>query len=75
MPLRSSFATCLGWERLAERCRDDQKLGLDLLRFSNEAMQNLVKKRCGGVQNITVNYNHTGQVNTLMQTVIPEKED
>jgi hypothetical protein len=60
---------------LAESYIDDQKLGLNLLRFSNEAMQQLEKKRSGGSQNITVNYNYTGPGNALMQTIIPDKGD
>ncbi|OGN64047.1 MAG: hypothetical protein A3E80_03370 [Chlamydiae bacterium RIFCSPHIGHO2_12_FULL_49_9] len=63
----------LGMRRLAKGCREDQKLGLNLLRFSNEAMQQLVKKRGGGMQNITVNYNYNGQQDALMQTVLPEE--
>lgn len=63
----------LGMRKLSDGCPDDQKLGLKLLRFSNEAMQQLDRKRNGGTQNITVNYNYQGQGNALMQTVIPEK--
>jgi hypothetical protein len=64
----------LGMRKLSASYPDDQKLGLKLLRFSNEAMQQLEKKRNGGTQNITVNYNYHGQGNPLMQTVIPIKE-
>ena len=63
----------LGMRKLAEPYMDDQKLGLNLLRFSNEAMQQLEKKRSGGAQNITVNYNYTGPGNPLMRTMIPDK--
>ncbi|MGB7977592.1 MAG: hypothetical protein WCF19_00360 [Chlamydiales bacterium] len=63
----------LGMRKLAEPYMDDQKLGLNLLRFSNEAMQQLEKKRSGGAQNITVNYNYSGQGNALMETIIPDK--
>jgi hypothetical protein len=38
----------------------DQKLGLKMLQFSSEAMGRLQKKRSGGMQNITVNYNYNG---------------
>jgi hypothetical protein len=62
------------WCKLSASYPDDQKLGLKLLRFSNEAMQQLEKKRNGGTQNITVNYNYHGQGNPLMQTIIPIKE-
>jgi len=62
--------------KLLSRCFDgDQALGLKLLRFSNEAMSQLQKKRAGGTsQNITVNYNYSGQGQALMQTVIPAKD-
>ena len=63
----------LGMRKLAESCREDQKLGLNLLRFSNEAMQQLEKKRNGATQNIVVNYNHNGQGNALMQTVLAKE--
>jgi hypothetical protein len=64
----------LGMRKLAESCHDDQRLGLNLLRFSNESMQQLNKKRNGATQNIVVNYNHHGQGNTLMQTVLAKGE-
>jgi len=64
----------LGMKKLAEGCPDVQRLGLNLLRFSNEAMQQLEKKRSGATQNIVVNYNHNGQGNALMQTVLPKVE-
>lgn len=63
----------LGMRKLAEPYMDDQRLGLNLLRFSNEAMQQLEKKRRGRAQNITVNYDYSGQGNALMQTIIPDK--
>lgn len=63
----------LGMRKLSESHTDDQRLGLSLLRCSNEAMQQLEKKRGGGMQNITVNYNYAGQGSALMQTVIPDK--
>lgn len=51
----------------------DKILGLKLLRFSNEAMIQLQKKRCGGnSQNININYSHNGSGPVLMQTVIKE---
>lgn len=63
----------LGMKKLADGCPDDQRLGLNLLRFSNEAMQQLEKKRSGATQNIVVNYNHNGQGNALMQTVLAKE--
>ena len=63
----------LGMRKLASTYHEDQKLGLKMLKFSNEAMQQLEKKRGGGTQNITVNHNYSGQGNTLSQTVIKEK--
>lgn len=65
----------LGLKLLSHGFAADQALGLKLLRFSNEAMNQLQKKRGGGTtQNITVNYNYSGQGPTLMQTVIPTKD-
>lgn len=56
----------LGVRKLATGHLADQHLGLKMLRFSMDAMQQLQKKRCGGMQNITVNYNYNG-----MQPAIP----
>lgn len=54
--------------------RSDQVLGLKLLRFSNEAMIQLQKKRSGGVnQNINISYSHNGSGPAFMQTVIKEE--
>ena len=65
----------MGLRLLRQTFATDQALGLKLLRFSNEAMNQLQKKRsCGTSQNITVNYNYHGQGNALMQTVIPKDE-
>lgn len=50
----------LGMQKLSGGYCENQKLGLKLLRFSNDAMQQLEKKRNGGTQNITVNYNYQG---------------
>jgi hypothetical protein len=61
----------LGMRKLSENCADDQRLGLNLLRFSSEAMQMLIKKQSGATQNIIVNYSYNGQGNALMQTVLP----
>ena len=63
----------LGMKKLASQYSNDQKLGLDFLRFSSESIQRLVRKRSGGVQNITVNY--TGHGNMLMQAVVANKGD
>ncbi|MGK5594258.1 MAG: hypothetical protein ACSNEK_02745 [Parachlamydiaceae bacterium] len=65
----------LGIKLLASGFPTDQALGLKLLRFCNEAMSQLQKKRSGGsTQNIIVNYNYNGQGPALMQTVIPTKD-
>lgn len=61
----------LGMRKLAESCPEDQKIGLNLLRFSSEAMQMLIKKQTGATQNIVVNYSYNGQGSALMQTVLP----
>lgn len=62
----------LGMRKLAESCPEDQKIGLNLLRFSSEAMQMLIKKQTGAsTQNIVVNYNYNEQGSALMQTVLP----
>lgn len=45
-----------GMRKLSDGHRDDQNLGLKLLRFSNEAMQHLEKKRSNNPQNITIDY-------------------
>ena len=58
----------LGMRKLSKNHIEDQKLGLNLLRFSREAMSLLIKKRSGGVQHITVNYNYHGQEKRLGQT-------
>ena len=50
----------LGMRKLATEHLADQQLGLKMLRFSTDAMQQLQKKRSGGMQNITVNYNYSG---------------
>lgn len=51
----------LGMRKLATGHHADQHLGLKMLRFSTDAMQQLQKKRCGGVQTITVNYNYNSK--------------
>ncbi|MEI8366661.1 MAG: hypothetical protein WCF65_09630 [Parachlamydiaceae bacterium] len=53
----------------------DQTLGLKLLRFSNEAMIQLQKKKSGGVsQNVNITYNNAGAGQALIQTVLPRDE-
>ena len=64
----------LGLRRLSKDFVDDQRLGLNLLRFSSEAMQMLIKKRSGVIQNIIVNYSYNGQGDALMQTVLSNGE-
>lgn len=61
----------IGMRKLSENCSDDQKIGLNLLRFSSEAMQMLIKKQTGATQNIVVNYSYNGEGNALIQTVLP----
>jgi hypothetical protein len=62
----------LGMRKLSASYPDDQRLGLKLLRFSNEAMQQLERKRNGGSQNITVNYNYHGQGGCLDANCSPK---
>lgn len=65
----------VGIKLLSHSFKDDQTLGLRLLKFCNEAMIQLQKKRSAGTtQNITVNYNYNGHGPALMQTVIPPKD-
>ncbi len=64
----------LGLRKLAKRHIDDQRIGLNLLRFSSEAINQLQKKRSGSMQNITVNYNYHGSGQALMQTVLPNSD-
>lgn len=64
----------LGLRLLSHNFTSDQLLGLKLMRFCNESMQQLEKKRTGGTnQNITVNYNYSGQGPAVMQTIIPKE--
>lgn len=62
----------LGMRKLAKGHIEDQRIGLNMLRFSSEAINQLQKKRSGSMQNITVNYNYNGHGSALMQTIIPE---
>jgi hypothetical protein len=57
----------LGLRKLGSDYEADESIGLRMLRFSNEAMQLLTKKRGGGTQNITVNYNYNGTGNAMSQ--------
>ncbi len=59
----------LGMRNMAKGHKHDQKLGLKMLQFSNEAIGRLQKKRSGGMQNVTVNYNYNG----TPQATIPMK--
>jgi len=63
----------LGLRKLAKGSIDDQRLGLKLLKLSNEAITNLQRKRLGGMQNIMVNYNYSETETKVFPTVIPEK--
>lgn len=51
-------AHMLGMRKLAKGCLDDQRIGLKMLQFSRDTISTLQKKRSGGAQNITVNYNY-----------------
>jgi len=61
----------LGLRKLAKGYTEDQRIGLNMLRFSSEAINQLQKKRSGSMQNITVNYNYNGTGPSLAQTIIP----
>lgn len=56
----------LGMRKFASGSAEDQRLGLKMLQFSGEAMGRLQKKRSGGMQHVTVNYNYNG-----LQPAIP----
>lgn len=64
----------LGMRKLAKGGPEESRMGLKLLRFSNDALCQLQKKRNGGMQNITVNYNCSGTAQTLTPTIIPHGE-
>lgn len=59
----------LGMRKLATGHLADQHLGLKMLRFSTDAMQQLQKNRCGGMQNITVNYNYNSDKPPPISTI------
>lgn len=50
----------LGMKKLASVVTEDVRIGLKMLQFSNHALSQLQRKRNGGMQNITVNYNYAG---------------
>lgn len=63
----------MGLRLLGSNHANDQVLGLRLLRFSNDALSQLQKKKAGGIsKNINITYNHAGPGPALMQTVIPK---
>lgn len=64
----------LGMRKLAKGNREDQRLGLNLLRFSNDAMKQLQRKRGGTCQNITVNHNYSSQGASFTQTIINDTQ-
>lgn len=64
----------LGMRKLATEHFADQHLGLKMLRFSADAMQQLQRKRSGAMQNITVNYNYNGK-ETVSIPAIPLRMD
>lgn len=57
----SQIVVChlLGMRKLAQPNREDQQIGVKLLRLSNDAMERLERKRNGGRQNINVTYNNS----------------
>jgi hypothetical protein len=48
----------LGMRKLAQNSKEDQRMGLKLLRLSNDAMERLEKKRNGANKNTNVVYNN-----------------
>ena len=64
----------LGMRKLAKGGAEESRMGLKLLRFSNDALGQLQKKRTGGMQNITVNYNYAGTAPANMPTIISHEE-
>lgn len=65
----------LGMRKLAkDGSYEEQRIGLKMLRFSNDALGQLQKKRCGGMQNITVNYNHLGTTPASLPVIVPHEE-
>jgi hypothetical protein len=65
----------LGMRKLAQGGTEESRIGLKMLRFSNEALSHLQKKRSGGMQNITVNYNYNGMPAPLISTIPIELKD
>lgn len=65
----------LGLRKLSKGHLNDNQLGVKLLRFSSEAMNQLQKKRCGATQNIFVTYNHNGTGPSLVQTMLPNARE
>jgi hypothetical protein len=59
----------LGMRKLSQSCRDDQRLGIKLLRLSSDALERLERKRSGH-QNINVTYH-----NTSMQTIVSQSQE
>lgn len=55
----------LGMRKIAKSHFTDQHIGLKLLRFSSDSICLLQKKRSGGMQNITVNYNYGSKQQTI----------
>jgi hypothetical protein len=58
----------IGLKKLAQASREDQLIGLKLLKLSSESMERLDKKRNGCNQNISVTYhnNAPSQINTMI---------
>lgn len=64
----------LGMRKLATGHPEDLHVGLKMIRFSNDAICQLQKKRNGSMQNITVNYNYAGSSPTSTPMIIPLEE-
>ncbi|MDB2614337.1 hypothetical protein N9Y92_04195 [Chlamydiales bacterium] len=62
----------IGMRKLSSIYEGDHKIGLRMIKFSNEALQKLERNRGGGVQNITVNHVYPVEGSILSQTRIKE---
>jgi len=61
-------AHMLGMRKLTKDDYEENRIGLKMLRFSNEALTRLQKKRTGCMQNITVNYNYHEKASAAIST-------
>ncbi len=67
-----TIAHMLAIRKLSKVSNEDCRIGMNMLRFSNEAINLLQKKRAGRKQEIVVNYNY-GQVHEVKQEVTPNQ--